>query len=189
MVFDFSTFPSLITTRLHLREVTIADADDVFNLRSDPDTQRYNLEPMRHANEAFYLIDWMRSSFQRRTMLQWGVTLRDSDRVIGICGLHDIRRDLGRSEVGYDLHRAYWGQGIMTEAMTAVIAFAFDEMGFNRLYAQTRSDNLASIRLLEKLAFRREGTLRAHLRDREAGCYVDEVIFGLLADDPRAGCR
>lgn len=185
MMFDFSTFPSLTTPRLRLREVTSADADDVFDLRGDPHTQRFNLEPMQHANEALYLIEWMRTSFQRRTMLQWGVTLRRSDRVIGICGLHDIRRDLGRSEVGYDLQRAYWGQGIMAEAMCAVIGFAFDEIGFNRLYAQTRSDNLASIRLLEKLDFRREGTLRTHLRDRAGGYYIDEIIFGLLAEDPR----
>jgi ribosomal-protein-alanine N-acetyltransferase len=186
MRFDFSSFPSLTTPRLRLREIVSADADDVFELRSDEQTQRLNLEPMQYPGEAHYLIDWMHSSFQRRTMLQWGITLRGDDRVIGICGLHDIRQELSRSEVGYDLRREYWRQGIMTEAMRAVIAFAFDVVRLNRLYAQTRADNLASIRLLEKLAFQREGTLRAHLRDRVSGCFVDEIIFGLLVDDPRA---
>ncbi|MCS7072435.1 MAG: GNAT family N-acetyltransferase [Anaerolinea sp.] len=180
------TFPALNTPRLYLREIVSADADDVFDLRSDEQTQRLNLEPMQYHSEAHYLIEWMHSSFQRRTTLQWGITLHGDDRVIGICGLHDIRQDLRRSEVGYDLHRDYWRQGIMTEAMRAVIAFAFEQIDLNRLYAQTRADNLASIRLLEKLHFHREGTLRAHLRDRVSGCFIDQVIFGLLADDPRS---
>ena len=112
-------------------------------------------------------------------MIEWGVTLQGGDdTVLGIFGYANWSQIHRRAEIGYCLRRDYWRQGIGLEALSAIIAFGFQAMDLNRIHACPWVENVASVRLLEKLGFRREGVLRDEYW--EEGAFHDEALYALL---------
>ncbi len=177
--FNTRVFPQIATERLLLRDFTDDDAADIFRFRGDHEVQQYNTEPMRDVSEARGLIRTMHAWFVTRQAIQWGITLRDEDRVIGICGIHDLSRRHRRAFVGYDLTREHWGHGLASEAMHAVVSFSFERLDLNRLEAITVAENARSIRLLERLGFQLEGVRREYSLEAD-GAFHGSAIFGLL---------
>lgn len=176
----FSQFPYLETHRLFLRELGPGDAGAIFGYLSDPEVTRYlSAGPYNRVEQAGEMIDFLGSLFRNREGFRWGITLKEgADRVIGTCGYHAWARSHFRAEIGYELARAYWGQGIMREAVQSLLAFGFAEMALNRVEAHVLPDNLASARFLEKLGFQREGVLRAY--EFVNGKFQDILLFSLL---------
>lgn len=84
-----------------------------------------------------------------------------------------------RAEIGYDLARSHWGQGIASEAAHAMLHFCFTQLQLHRIEAHTIIDNFASVRLLEKLGFQREG-VRREFSWEDDGVYHGSSMFGLL---------
>ena len=117
------------------------------------------------------------------------MTLRNDDTVIGECCLWNFGQGHRCAEIGYELRSAHWGQGFMAEALSAVIAYGFDNMGLHRIEACPLASNTASQGLLLRLGFRREGTLKERVPFR--GRFEDQLYYGLLRDDrngrPTAG--
>jgi [ribosomal protein S5]-alanine N-acetyltransferase len=186
--FNTRIFPRLITERLVLREFTEDDAADIFRFRRDREVQKYNTDPMRDVSEARGLIRTMHAWFVTRQAIQWGITLRDEDRVVGICGIHDLSRRHRRAYVGYDLAREQWGRGIASEAMRAVVRFGFEQLDLNRLEAITIAENVRSIRLLERIGFLLEGVRREYsLEDDDE--FHGSAIYGLLRREYEAARR
>jgi RimJ/RimL family protein N-acetyltransferase len=110
--------------------------------------------------------------------LWWVAALTPDGAAIGECDLSDIDRHNRRAEVGFLFAKAYWGQGYAGEALERVIAYGFNELGLERLWARIHDGNDASRRLLERLGFAYEGRLRAHIvRD---GARRDCLIYGRL---------
>lgn len=179
MPFPTETYPTLTTERLILREVVAEDADDVFAFRSDREVQKYNIEPMRSRTDALSLVRTMRSWYVTQYAIQWGITLKDENRVLGLCGIHEWSREQRRAMVGYDLARAYWGQGIAGEAMREVLRFSFEELELDRIEATTIVENVRSIRLLERLGFALAGVRPDHVYARD-GRFHSSAVYGLL---------
>jgi ribosomal-protein-alanine N-acetyltransferase len=181
-VFDFAVFPVLETQRLILREITSADAEAIFALRSDAEVTRYNGVPTyMRVEQAHELIESMAQCYRDRRELRWGVTLKGDDKVVGMCGYNYWVRQDYRASIGYDLERTCWGQGIMPEALRAIIQFGFERMALNRIEADASLENVASIRVLHKLGFQREGLQRQQYF--ENGEFHDLVLFSLLKSD------
>jgi ribosomal-protein-alanine N-acetyltransferase len=88
-----------------------------------------------------------------------------------------------RAAVGFDLNREHWGQGIMSEALIAVVRFGFESMGLNRIEADCSIMNVASQRVLEKAGFKIEGRQREHYY--LDGIYYDVLLWGMLRSDLR----
>jgi RimJ/RimL family protein N-acetyltransferase len=101
--------------------------------------------------------------------------------VLGTCTLTHYYPTHQRSEIGFALRQMRWGQGLGSEAVTAVIGFAFDSLNLNRIEADVDPRNERSLRLLERLGFQREG----HLRQRYYmnGERQDTLMLGLLRSD------
>ena len=125
-IFDFSEFPTLTTERLVLRAFVPADAPDLFVFRSDAVEQKYNDAPLTDISQAHDLIEWMKAGFASRQMIQWAVTLRDVNRVIGLFGFNTWDRYNHRAEIGYDLARADWGSGSQPKRSTRSCASALN---------------------------------------------------------------
>ncbi len=108
--------------------------------------------------------------------LQTVFAIAAEKEVIGGIGL-GIRTDIHRfsAELGYWLAEPYWGQGIMTRAVTAFTAFAFDEFELSRIFAEPYPDNIASCRILEKAGFKFEGTLVKNAFKN--GQYKDQQVY------------
>lgn len=181
-MFDFARFPVLTTARLILRELTANDASDVLVFRSDPEVQRYNSEPLRELSQSHALIEEIRGVYASGTGIIWAVVLAHTGRVVGISGFSSWDRYHRRADIGYDLARDWWGHGLATEALDAILAFGSSEMSLHRIEAQTIADNHASVRLLDRLGFRREGTRRSYSLE-EDGTFHDGAIYGLVLDE------
>ncbi len=105
----------------------------------------------------------------------------DDDRVIGTCTVYSLDPRNRRAEIGYALVRDCWGRGLMSEALGALIGYAFGPLDLARLEADVDPRNAASIRIIERLGFVREGLLRE--RWRVGGGTQDSLILGLLRRD------
>ncbi len=179
----FNQFPQLETERLILRELKSSDAKAVFHYFSDPEVTRYlSAGPYKKLEQASEMIDFLVALFQNKEGFRWGMTLKDGpDRVIGTCGYHAWAKTYFRAEIGYELAREYWGQGLMREAIQALLTFGFAEMRLNRVEAHVLPDNVASAQFLEKLGFQREGLLREY--EWVKGKFKDILLFSLLKKD------
>jgi [ribosomal protein S5]-alanine N-acetyltransferase len=103
--------------------------------------------------------------------------------VIGECNLTEIARGYFEScYLGFSLHHRHTGRGLMTEALSALLAFAFQEMRLHRVSANYLPDNLRSERLLRRLGFRKEGLAPAYLFIN--GAWRDHVLTSLANPDP-----
>ena len=175
----FETFPQLETERLILREITFDDAPDVFRIYTDPAVMRYwGSGPMQSIEEARRKIEAIGAAFRAREGIRWGITSKGDDRLIGSCGHWRLMKQHFRSEIGYELAPEHWGQGLMTEAIGAIVRFGFERMGLHSIEAQIDPDNLASRKVLEKLGFVQEGYFREnYCLD---GQFTDTAVFSLL---------
>ncbi len=117
--------------------------------------------------------------------IQYVVTERASDQVIGSCLLFRYEPGSARAELGYVLGRNYWGRGLMREALVAVLSCAFGPYRLRRIEAEVDPLNQASSRLLASLGFTREGQLRKRWVDK--GAAHDTVIYGLLDEEWKHG--
>ena len=174
------TVPVLTTRRLVLREPEASDAPQVLVFRGDPDVQRFNDEPLRDVAEAEMFIEFLREESAADSRRHWAIV--SEGIVIGLIGLHTWQQHHRRAELGYDLATPYWGRGLATEAARAVIDYGFGAMALHRIQAHTIADNHRSVRLLERLGFRREGTMREYSFEDD-GLFHDSAIYGLLRTD------
>ena len=180
----FTTFPMLTTPRLTLRAPQPGDAPAYFEILSDREVMRYyGSEPHQSVEDTAGSIQRARDRYERRETLRWAITLRDDPRLIGTCGLFHFNWDSSHAEIGYELHRAFWGQGIMAEAATAILNFAFAELALHRIEADIDDDNARSKGLLLKLGFTYDGRLRERLLIGDR--YVDEFWYSLLRHEWR----
>ncbi|HEU0027457.1 MAG TPA: GNAT family N-acetyltransferase [Ktedonobacterales bacterium] len=178
----FTEFPVLTTERLLLRRFQPDDAEALFAILSDEDAMRFTGHGAAHSlDDARERIRQIDARYARREAIHWAVTLQGADRVIGSCSLHRIDEGHHHAETGYELHRAYWGRGIMPEAVSATLGYGFTDLGMHRIEAIIDDQNAQSKRLLLKLGFTYEGNLRQ--RYLHHGRFEDEYYYGLLKDE------
>jgi ribosomal-protein-alanine N-acetyltransferase len=184
MTFDqaFERFPVLATGRLRLRQIKQTDAQAIFAIKSDERvTETYGEEPHRSLDDTHLFVQRQQAYFDRREGIMWYITLKGDDAAIGSCCFWNFSRDLHCAEVGYELHRAHWRQGIMTEAVSAILSYGFSELGFHRVEECPLASNAPSRSLLLKLGFTYEGNLRQRVFFR--GRFEDQCYLGLLRDE------
>jgi len=181
----FKRFPRLETSRLILREITIADTEwylEHFSRKEIVQGQGFPApKGMKEAREELQL--YFVNLFKERNGFRWGIEKKGEERLIGSCGYYKWLKPDGRqAEIGYDLDPPYWGQGIMTEALTAIIDFGFQRMKLNRIELLVMPRNERSSGLAGKLGFRNEGVLREHGFDEKMRP-ADDMIFSMLRRD------
>ena len=143
----------LETERLVLREFTLDDLERLVELRSDPLVMRYiGLQSREKVEERlrYYL-----SLYQSHGFGMWAVVHKAENALIGWCGLLFLDQT-PEVEVGYGVARAFWGQGLMTEAARASLRFGFESAKLERIVAVAMPENHQSRRIMEKLGMRYE---------------------------------
>lgn len=177
--------PTLSTDRLRLRPFTDADADDLFALHSSAHVLRYwDAPPWSERSRADRFVAACRQMAQDGTGARFAIDRRSDAAFLGWCGLTRWNPDHRSAALGYCFHEAAWGRGYATEAAGAVLRWAFDTLDLNRVQAETDTRNLASARVLGKLGFVREGTLREDCVVN--GEVSDSWVFGLLRREWRS---
>ncbi|MPN03269.1 IS1595 family transposase ISSpgl1 [bioreactor metagenome] len=154
-------FPQFETERLILKEVSLKSSVDMFEIFSDEETLKYyDVEPVTEVEEVKGLIEVLQNRFKNKKGIRWGLYLKDSGKLIGTCGYHDVNREALRGEIGYELSREFWGNGYMKEALEAILNYGFNNMGLNRIQALAEPENEKSIGILKRVGFKEEGILR-----------------------------
>jgi [ribosomal protein S5]-alanine N-acetyltransferase len=180
---NMEEFLPLETKRLVLREMRPEDAEAIFHILGDEEVMRYHEIPaFTRLEEAQQSLEWMRARRERGEGMRWGITLKGEDSLVGSCGYSWHLSHLF-GVIGYDLARIYWKQGIMTEALQALLQFGFEARNLHRVEAKVRLGNDASMRVLQKLGFQEEGTLRECIFVNNH--FYDVKIFSLLKSEYR----
>jgi ribosomal-protein-alanine N-acetyltransferase len=172
-------FPIIKTDRLVIRKITHDDVSEVFFLRSDKELIKYlDRAPMETMEEAFEYIKKGNESFTENDAINWGIQLKDDNKLIGTIGFWRIDKPHHRAEVGYAIHTDHQGKGLMNEALQAVIEYGFHALGFHSIEANINPHNHASSRLLLKNNFVKE----AHFKENYYfnGKFYDSVIYSLI---------
>ncbi len=173
----------LETERLILRPVEEGDAPDLFPLINDPDVAA-GLLTMPYPYPEEKLVPWIkttRAAMSRKERYEMVMVLKETGLPIGACSLNEISWKHLHAEMSYWLGKPYWGQGYMTEAVKRMLAFGFEELGLERIYACCFTDNPASARVLEKAGFGYEGCARHEYKKGDK--FVDMLHFGMIRED------
>ena len=178
-------FPQLETPRLLLREIGPQDSQAIFEYCSDPLVTEYVMEPLASLEQAQEIALEYRGYYREGKGIVWAITLKEDPLMVGTCGYEILSRYDRRGEIGCDLARELWGQGLMKEAMRAVIEYSFTRMDLNRIQAYVFAGNARSLALFRSLNFQAEGVLREHRWFK--GAFHDNVILSLLKSDWQAG--
>lgn len=171
------------TERLILRRLVMEDAEDMFNgWCNDPEVGRFLTWPPHGDIEVTkgLLTEWI-AQYEKGDYFNWAIELKEAGKAIGNISVVSLREDIAAAEIGYCMCRAYWGQGIMPEALKAVMDFLFDEVGMNRVAAKHDVKNPKSGRVMEKAGMKTEGILRQSGINNQ-GIY-DEVWHSMIKAD------
>lgn len=174
--------PVFETDRIRLRALTPEDAHDMHAVYSDEVNMEYwGTTATKNIDETRHLVAKDIKAAETGLAMFWAIELKETGKVIGKCTLWQYSESNQRAEVGYILNRQYWRLGLMSAALEVMINYAFSDLGLHRLEADTDSNNAASLALLEKLGFQREGLFRD--RWYVNGQRQDSAMLGLLEQD------
>ena len=151
----------LETSRLILRHPVLDDLDSLFALYCDPDVSKYIPDAPRNYEETREELVWHMNGHPKRPELGlWATIHKETGKFIGRCGLLPWTIDRQNEvEVAYLISKAYWGQGLGTEAAQAILDYGFEKLNLSRLICLIDKENLASIKVAEKIGmtFEKEG--------------------------------
>ena len=151
----FTPFPILTTERLTLRQLVIADEQEIFTLRSDSEINKYLDRQLSNTiDDARNFINRVNENVIKNDSIYWAITLNDRNIMVGTICLFGFSDENYKCEIGYELLTNFQGQGIMKEAVEKVIDYAFNTIKVKKIEAFMHRDNLSSIKLLEKFSFR-----------------------------------
>lgn len=174
---SFSPFPLLETERLLLRRTELSDVNEVFFLRSDSRVMKYiDKEPAKDLNEVKDFIKKLHELEKSGDGIYWAIDVKNKQ--IGSICFWNIQHTHDRAEIGYALHPDYHGKGIMQEAIHAVLQYGFSIMKLHSIEANVNPANEASIKILERNHFIREGYFKENFYYN--GRYLDSAIYFLL---------
>ncbi|WP_266159945.1 GNAT family N-acetyltransferase [Dyella silvatica] len=171
----------LTTSRLVLDALRPSDAETLFSYRADPEVARFQGWRPATLHEAQEFIG-AQVAVEPNTPDSWfqrAIRLRDGDALIGDLGLYFPADPDGSVEFGISLARPYQGQGYASEALRAVLAWSFGELGRQRVHASVDPRNHPSMSLLRALGMRQEAYYAKAFQLH--GEWVDDVIFAILA--------
>lgn len=171
------------TKRLLLRAFQPGDGRLTYeNWASDPEVTKYLTWPAHSSVEISEMVlsDWM-SHYGEDHYYQWAIVLKDLDQPIGSISVVHQNDQLRKAEVGYCIGKAWWYQGVVTEALRCVMDYLFDEVGMNRIEARHDPNNPHSGNVMKKCGMKYEGTMRQADRNNQGIC--DACLYALLAEE------
>ncbi|ADO83943.1 GNAT family N-acetyltransferase [Ilyobacter polytropus] len=182
MKLNFRIFPVIKTERIVLRNFYKRDIENIYNIRTCDEVMKYMDAPkMGSLEETERFLNFTLKTHREEKALNWVITQKDSEEMIGYIGFWRIDKGHYRGELGYALDKNFWNMGIMSEAVEEVLKFGFENMGLNSIEANVNPLNTKSINLLEKCGFKREGYFRENYYFN--GNFIDTATFSIIKKD------
>lgn len=176
----------ILTTRTTLRLIEVADLEVIHNLHTFPETDEYNaLGIPQNIKETKSIIEpWIEAHLVNEIKnFTFAIISNLNGEFMGLFGLKVGNKKYKRAEVWYKIHPDYWSQGYATEALKAVINFAFDTLKLHRIEAGCAVDNVGSFKVLEKAGMIREGRGRQVLPLKSG--WSDNYEYAIIETDVR----
>lgn len=160
------------TLRLHLRQFTLDDRDELFHIYSYPELFKYmsNEKPLL-VEQVRAVINTFTESWQKNQFGVWAVVYKKYQKLIGHCGFKFLE-NTQEVQIGYLLLSSYWGRGLATEAASAVMKYGFEVAKLERIVAIAKPENIASRRVMEKIGMTYE---------KDAYYYDNSVVYYSLS--------
>ena len=175
MEINLQPFPVLVTERLILRQLSTEDKHEIFFLRSDSQVNEFLVAPLaKTIRDAEDFINKINTATDNNESVYWAITLNTETRLIGTICIWNISHQESKAEIGYVLHPAFQGLGLMQEALTTTIRYGFEIMHLHLMEAVLHPENKRSIRLLERNGF-------SYNRSEE-----DSLFYSLAASEIQA---
>ncbi len=168
------------TERLVLRKLELVHKNELLHYRSDKDISKYQgFKPKNILDVEAFIRDNTVEMNVEGTWFQMGIFY--STQIIGDFGIHFLHPDNKQCEIGYTIAKQYHRRGFGMEAVVGVINFLFTDLQKHRLIASVDTENYASIKLLEKVGFRKEAHFRKSVLIENI--WKDDIVYALLRED------
>ena len=143
------------TARLHAREMRMDDCDQLFNLDSNPDVQKYTgQEPVKNKEQVIQTLkNRVFADYENHGYGRWSIFRKEDDAFIGWAGLKYLP-EFKETDLGYRFLPEFWGKGYATEISEAIVEYGFNKLGLKRIIAVAMPENKASIRVIQKLGMK-----------------------------------
>lgn len=175
----FESFPVLKTKHLILRRMEEKDIQGLYNFYSDPKALKYiarNLiTDIEHAVEKLKIFDQL---FINKIGIWWAFNKKGEEEFIGFGGFFEVDKEANKAEIGYGFLPGNWGKGYGTETVEILTEFGLKELKLHKIYANVDPENKASVKLLEKFGYKREGLFKDH--DYAQNKYFDTAVYTLI---------
>ncbi len=180
----FRKFPEIESERLLFRDILHSDSNDLFEIYRNRKALKFQvISPFRSMAEVKRYVDVVHDGYQNRYFIRWGLVEKQTGKLIGLISLHHLELWNYKAEIGYMLNEAYWNMGYATEAVDKLLEMGLVKWGLHKVEAEIHPGNAASMRVVEKLGFVKDGYKREAAFDREKKSYQDRILYSLLADE------
>ncbi|KOS69346.1 GNAT family acetyltransferase [Lysinibacillus contaminans] len=172
----------LHTERLHLRTMKASDSHSLFKIWSDPDVTKFlNISSFTYEEQSTEIFALLGELARDNIASNFTIIERESNEIIGTCGFNSIDFENSKAEIGVSIAKAYWGMGYASEGINALVNYTFQTLELNRIEAKVEPENVNSIKVLTKLNFTFEGTLRQY--EKSKGKLIDINMYSRLRTD------
>ncbi|MEN2768231.1 GNAT family N-acetyltransferase [Ornithinibacillus xuwenensis] len=172
----------LQTERLLLKKMEVSDSSSLFKIWSDPEVTMFmNINHFTDEKQAIQMIEVLEDLYQDNKAIRYSIFHLESKQIIGSCGYNSLDFENSKAEIGYEISKEYWGKGFASEAVRKLLDYAFNTLYFNRIEAKIEPENKKSIKLVKKMNFHYEGTLRKSEKSRDT--FIDLDMYSRLITD------
>ncbi len=173
----------ITTDRLLLRPIRMEDSDSIFQYRSNVEVNRYQgWIPKTIADVRDFILNKVSSEINLQgTWFQFTILKKDNDELIGDIGIHFLESDNFQVEMGCTLSKDHQGKGYAFEAVKEIVNFIFENLGKRRIVVSIDSRNQSSIRLIERLGFRKKGLVKESSELNSE--WTDDLVYAVLKEE------
>ena len=171
-------FPDLKTSRLHLRQITEADLENIFKGLSDPEVIKHYGVSYKSLEDTWEQLEWYAELERTHSGIWWAIISAETGDFCGATGFNNLSREHKKAELGFWLLPKYWGKGYVQEAMEAVVECAFQKLQLHRIEAFVETENISSQKALQKQHFQQEGILEDS--EIKNGRFISVAIYAKL---------
>ncbi len=174
----FSEFPTIETDRLILRELKETDTEKLYELQSNEQVNEFMSYRKTKEGDALKFIAHRKMYFEKKWGITWVGTVKETGEFLGLCSFQAIDIPNHRAEIDGELHPKYWRTHVGQETFLSIIRFGFEQLNLHSITAKTNPKNIATIGILEKFGFKREGYLIDRTFNGEE--YEDQCLYSLI---------
>jgi ribosomal-protein-alanine N-acetyltransferase len=171
-------FPELATNRLKLRKIRPADISSLLNYCNNKkiSDQIINIPYPYLEDDAVFRMNFVLQGFKNKERYVFAISFKDSEQLIGEIGLH-LDKSNNNAQFGYWIAEPFWGKGIATEALAAILKFGFETLHLNKIYATHYPENPSSGKIMLNNKMIKEAEMKEHYKINEA--YKDVIQYRL----------